>query len=816
MHFVDVILPLALPKRFTYVFKAEDYDFEIKVGKRVAVQFGKRKIYTAIVVNIHNNPPQAYDAKPIEDVLDQTPILTQLQLQFFKWVSDYYLCSEGEVLRAALPSAFLLESETIIEKHPDINQNEIEFIEDQHVLILDALDMQSSLKLSDVMSILGKKTVFPVLNEMLSKNLIVFNQELNRQYKPKLIKYLRLNSVYYQQQKFEELLESLNRAKKQKEVFMKMIALETAKKPITKTKLKQETAVSDAVIKALIDKAILIEEEKQQDRVQFKTEITSHHIQLSDLQDQAFNQIKSSLETKDVCLFQGVTSSGKTEIYIKLIEAQIAKGNQVLYLLPEIALTTQLITRLQNYFGDQVIVFHSKFSVNERVEAYKHVLNQSKGRIIIGARSSIFLPFQNLGLIIVDESHETSFKQYDPAPRYQARDAAIVLAKMSQARVILGTATPSLESIYNVKQKKYAYVTLTKRFGNVLFPKINIIDLQERYKKKKMKGHFSEDLILKIQETLEQGEQVILFQNRRGYSPILECNSCGNSPQCPNCDVSLTYHKHNNTLRCHYCGYHIAMQIKCMACGSKDLSTKGFGTEQIEVEAKALFPEFKVKRMDLDTTRAKNAYGNLITEFEQGEIDILVGTQMLSKGLDFRDVSLVGVLNADSLLNFPDFRAHERCFQLLTQVAGRAGRTQKQGEVLIQSFNPHHQVLQQVTTYNYKQLYKEQLYDRKHFKYPPYFRLVRFTLKSKDFNRVNEASAWLATYYRQVFKEYVLGPEFPPILRIRNMYHKNILLKIPPQQSLSKTKSYINKGRDKFEAIGAFKSIRLIIDVDPF
>lgn len=815
MTFVDVILPLSLPKRFTYL-ATEEYDYKLEVGKRVAVQFGKRKVFTGVIGNIHENPPQAYEAKPIEEVLDASPIITSQQLQFFNWISNYYLCTEGEVLKAALPSAFLLESETIIQKHPNFTNIAKAQITDDHSLILDALDVQSSLKLTDIMAILGKKTIFPVLNEMMALNLIIFNQELNKQYKPKLVKYLRINPTYYQEDSLNKLLDELQRAPKQKEVLLKLFSIKASTSAVKKSKVKQELNASDAVLKSLISKGIILEEEQQQDRVQFSKDLVQKQFQLSDLQGDALHQIKAAFLTQQVCLFQGVTSSGKTEIYIRLIEEQIQQGKQVLYLLPEIALTTQLISRLQDYFGDQVIVFHSKFSVNERVEAYKHVLNNTKGKIIIGARSSIFLPFQNLGLVIVDESHEASFKQFDPAPRYQARDAAVVLAHQFNANALLGTATPSLESVYNVKYGKYAYVKLTKRFGEVLSPKINLIDLQDRYKKKKMKGHFSEDLILKIQSVLEQGEQVILFQNRRGYSPILECNSCGNSPQCPNCDVSLTYHKHNNTLRCHYCGFHMAMQVKCLACGSKDLSTKGFGTEQIETEAKHLFPEAKVKRMDLDTTRAKHAYANLIAEFESGEIDILVGTQMLSKGLDFRDVNLVGVLNADSLLNFPDFRAHERCFQLLTQVAGRAGRTKKQGEVLIQSFNPHHQVLQQVTTYNYKDLFKEQLYERKQFNYPPFYRLVRFTLKSRDYNRVNESSEWLATYYKQIFKTHVLGPEFPPVLRIRNQYHKHILLKIPPNQSITKTKNYIDQGRDKFEAIGTFKSVRLVIDVDPY
>ncbi|MGO1751577.1 MAG: replication restart helicase PriA [Psychroflexus sp.] len=814
MRYIDVILPLPLQDSFTYILQ-DEFAERVKVGMRVAVPFGKTKVYTAVVYKIHDNKPLHYEAKMIEDVIDEKPIVTHSQLQFFEWIASYYLCRLGEVLRAALPSAFLIESETVITRHPDANLEQD--LTDEEVFLMDALEMQSALKTSDVMSILGKKTIFPSLNKMVEKNLIMINQELNKQYKPKILKYLRIHHQYKSQEAVEKTLEDLSNATKQKEVYLKMFSLEATQKRINRKSLKKAAEVSDGVIKALIDKDILEEYELRQDRVGFDESIfEDKEIKLSSRQQQAFQEIEENFENKNITLFQGVTSSGKTEIYIHLIEQYIKEGKQVLYLLPEIALTTQLITRLQAYFGDQVIVFHSKFSVNERVEAYMHVLNGTKGKIIIGARSSIFLPFQNLGFVIVDESHEISFKQYDPAPRYQARDSAIVLSHLHQGKTLLGTATPSLESLYNVKIGKYAYTNLTKRYGDVLAPVINIVDLQDRYKKKKMKGHFSEDLLLKMEETLKNGEQVILFQNRRGYSPILECNDCGHSPQCPNCDVSLTYHKNNNTLRCHYCGYHIAMQIKCMACGSKDITTKGFGTEQIETEAKALFPDAVVKRMDQDTTRGKTAYADLISDFENKEIDVLVGTQMLSKGLDFRHVNLVGVMNADSLLNFPDFRAHERCFHLLTQVAGRAGRTKKQGLVLIQSYNPHHQILQQVTTYDYKKMFQEQLHDRKHFKYPPYYRLVKFTLKSRDFNMVNEASDWLAKFYRQIFKSQVLGPEFPPVLRIRNNYHKNIMIKIPPEHSLEKTKYYIKKGQDKFEAISQFRSVRLNIDVDPY
>jgi primosomal protein N' (replication factor Y) len=451
------------------------------------------------------------------------------------------------------------------------------------------------------------------------------------------------------------------------------------------------------------------------------------------------------------------------------------------------------------------------------MEVYRHVLNSNaKAKIVLGARSSLFLPFQNLGLIVVDEEHETTYKQFDPAPRYNARDAAVVLSQMHKANILMGSATPSIESYFNASQKKYKLVTLKRRFGNVHLPEIEIVDIKEKYRKKQMKGHFSDRLLEEIKITLEEGEQVILFQNRRGYSPILECNTCGHSPQCPNCDVSLTFHHHSNQLRCHYCGYHIAMQKKCMACDSVDLTTKGFGTEQIETQLQALLPEAKIGRMDLDSTRGKHGHQKIITAFEQETIDILVGTQMLSKGLDFRKVRLVGIMNADNLLNFPDFRAHERSFQLMLQVAGRAGRTKKQGKVLIQTFNPNHKIVQQVAANDFESMFKEQLEERYQYQYPPYFKLIKFTLKSRDYSKTNDAADWISKALGNVFRENVLGPEFPPVARIRNEYYKNILLKIPPQQSLGKTKEYINKILKSFSAIGGWRGVRVIINVDPY
>lgn len=813
--FANVILPLPLEKQFTYAVTTSQAG-KLKPGMRVAVPFGKTKVYTGVVSKIHQDKPKFYTAKLIEEILDDTPLVTPVQLKFFSWIASYYMCGVGEVLRAALPSAFLLQSETVIELNRDAEPENKE-LTDEEYLIFEALQRQSILKTQEVMDILGKKSVLPILNGLVKKEVIVVNQELYKKYKPKLIRYVRLAKAHNSDKKLNELLTDLNNAPKQRQVVMTLFSLQAkSKKPIKVKQLRKASDASSSVVKALIDKEILEEYHLKKDRISYEGENPQLQLQLTPEQEKAYAEITDHFEQNKVCLLHGVTSSGKTEIYIKLIQDALEKDKQVLYLLPEIALTAQLILRLQSYFGEEVLVYHSKYSVNERVEIYNHILNKTKGKIVIGARSSIFLPFQDLGLIVVDESHETTFKQFDPAPRYHARDAAVVLANMFNSQLLMGSATPSLESYFNATHQKYALVELKKRFGKVIPPIIELIDIKDKHKRKKMTGHFSDDLLEAITQTVDEAKQVILFQNRRGYSPILECQTCGHSPQCPNCDVSLTYHRHNNSLRCHYCGYRIAMQKQCMACGSRELTTKGFGTEQIETELKNLFPKNSIGRMDLDTTRGKHGYEKIINAFEQKDIDILVGTQMLAKGLDFRHVDLVGVMNADSLLNFPDFRAHERSFQLLTQVAGRAGRTKKQGQVIIQTYNPNHAILRHVVENNYPVMYDEQMQGRHEFHYPPIYRLVKITLKGKNYNTVNEAADWLAKGLASTFKENVLGPEFPPVARIRNEYYKVIMLKIPPRQSLKKTKAYLQKVLKSYKAISAYRGVRVILNIDPY
>lgn len=814
-YYIDVILPIPLSKEFRYEVSRDEAGF-LKPGMRVAVQFGKTKVYAAIVVAIHQNKPSVYEAKEIEHILDEEPIVTKLQLKLWSWIASYYMCTRGEVMRAALPSAFLLESETIIEKNSKVNPDDLT-LKDDEFLIVEALEYQSILRVQEIMGIVNKKNVLPVIKRLLEKEVITVQEEIYEQYKPKIVRYIKLSTKYTSEESLRELLDTLTRAPKQREVLMYLFTLQSqTNKNIKVSDLVKTSNSSSAVIKALVDKEILEEYHLQTDRVNYEGAVETSK-DLNEYQAQALSEIKEVFKEKEVCLLHGVTSSGKTEIYVKLIEDTLAKGQQVLYLLPEIALTTQLIQRLQQYFGEKLTVYHSKYSVNERVEAWNNIkCNKAKAQIIIGARSAIFLPFQDLGLIIVDEEHESTFKQYDPAPRYHARDAAVVLASFFNAKTVLGSATPAIETYYNASQNKYGLVSLVRRYGDVLMPDINLVDIKTKLKKKKMTGHFSDTLLEAIKEALSEGEQVILFQNRRGYSPIVECNTCGTAPECPNCDVSLTYHNYKNQLRCHYCGYHMAMLQQCRACSSTDLSTKGFGTEQIEKELHELFPDHKIGRMDQDTTRGKHGYERIINRFEEGDIDILVGTQMLSKGLDFRNVTLVGVMNADQLLNFPDFRAHERSFQLLSQVAGRAGRTKKRGKVLIQTYNPYHQILQQVTVHDYEAMFKDQIEERNQYKYPPYYRLIKITGKHKDYNKVNEGVNWLATSLRNLFKDNVLGPEFPPIARIRNQYHKHILIKIPKQQSLGKTKEAIHKVLTTFSSIKEFSGVRIISNVDNY
>jgi primosomal protein N' (replication factor Y) len=813
MYFAEVILPLALNRTFTYTVTEQQYNV-LRPGCRVAVPFGRSRVYTALVSQLHQNPPVLYEAKAIQQILDENPVVTEIQLQHWFWISSYYMCPIGDVYRGAMPSAMLLESETIVSA---VATGEIkEALTDDEFLVIEALSVQSSLKVADISNILGRRNVFPVIKSLFEKNAVSVGEEVIETYKPKLVRYIRIEPAFDSDEGLQELLQILSRSEKQRDALMAYFHLAaTARGKVSQKELVNEAGVTSAVIKGLVQKGIFEEYTVQKDRVSFTESADLSGLQLSTAQQTAVDQIQHALSEKEVCLLHGVTASGKTEIYLKLIESQLLAGRQVLYLLPEIALTTQLVERLTAYFGNQVAVFHSKYSNNERTEVWQRLLAKSDtAKIVIGARSALFLPFHNLGMIIIDEEHEQSFKQQDPAPRYHARDAAIVLAGYHGAKTVLGSATPAIESYYNARTGKYGLAEITSRFGNVMLPEIILVDLKDKYFRKKMTGHFSDVLIEHISEALAAGEQVILFQNRRGYSPFVECLDCGHVPQCTNCDVSLTFHKNKNQLRCHYCGYSVANPTHCHRCSGVNLTTKGFGTEQIQQELTALFPAAKTGRMDQDTTRGKFGFERIIDNFRNRAIDILVGTQMLAKGLDFDNVTVVGIMNADSMLYFPDFRAFERSFQMMTQVAGRAGRASVRGRVVIQTYNPDHNIVRQVTSNDYEGMFQEQLYDRKIYKYPPYFRLVKLTLKHRDFEKLKTAASWLANVLTQQLSMPVLGPEEPPIPRIRNEYIRTVMIKIPNENSLPGTKKTIRRILDSFEAVPQFRPVKVVVNVD--
>ncbi|MEC4113990.1 replication restart helicase PriA [Myroides pelagicus] len=812
-YFVEVIIPLALEPTFTYQVSETEYAF-IQVGMRVAVPFGKTKVYTALVIEKHNRLPQLYQAKEINEIIDLSPVVTQKQIDLWKWMAEYYMCTIGEVYRCAMPSRLLLENETLVQ-YNDKTTIQTDELNDSEYLIFEALQSQAILKIEEIIAILNKKKVFPIIHSLLEKGVIFLQEEMVEKYKPKQIRYIKLAEQYIEENGLADLMGKVSRAEKQREMILKYFQMNAVtKKPITAKQLMEESETTNAVLKALLDKGVFEEYYLNQDRVIFG-DATQDVVELNDEQLKAQWEIEQAFQHKDVVLLHGVTASGKTEVYIKLIEKYLAQEGQVLFLLPEIGLTTQLVQRLTNYFGNKVAVYHSKYSHNERLEVWDQVLNQSeKSKIVIGTRLSAFLPFNNLQFVVIDEEQEQNYKQHDPAPRYHGRDCAVVLAKQHGAKVLMGSATPSLETYYNANQDKYGLVELRKRYTNVHLPEIVLVDIKDKYKRKQMTGHFSDYLIDAMNMALSLEEQVILFQNRRGFSPVVECMTCGAVPECPHCDVSLTYHKYRNELRCHYCGYTLPMLKQCYRCHSVDLNTKGFGTEQIEEELRELFPNKRIGRMDQDTTRGKYGFEKLVEAFENKEIDILVGTQMLAKGFDFSNVNLVGVMNADNSLYHPDFRAHERAYQMLVQISGRAGRKDKKGKVVVQTFNPYHNIIQQVTNNDYIGMFKEQMYERYSFKYPPFYRLVKLTLRHREFEKLKEASFWVYNSLKQQFNIPVLGPEEPAINRIRNQYIRVILIKIPQQVPLNQTKAQVKQVLKSFEAIGAYRSVKVTINVD--
>ena len=820
LNFANVILPLPLKQLFTYSIP-ENLIENIEIGKRVIVPFGSRKIYTAIVFSIHSNAPKEYQTKDILSVLDENPIVNNYQLKLWQWIAEYYMCSLGEVFKAALPSGLKLESETKVIYNPE--NIELKKFSATETLVLDFLASKNIASITEISNSLNRKESLPVIKSLLEKKAVLLEEKLRENYKPKTESYIKLNDQITKESDLNNVFDSLSKAPKQLHVLMSYIKLsgnfmnkETLE--VTKKQLISDSKSSSSIIKALIEKEILVEYDKTISRLNKTLTNTIEIKKLSEAQQKAHDEVVQQFLEKDVVLMHGVTSSGKTEIYIHLIKDQIEKGKQVLYLLPEIALTTQIITRLVSVFGNKVGIYHSKFSDSERVEVYNNIIGSDKEQtydIVLGVRSSLFLPFSNLGLIIVDEEHENTYKQYDPAPRYNARDSSAVLAQLHHAKVLLGTATPSIESYFNAKAGKYGFVQLNTRYQDIKLPEIELVDTLRAKKRKEMLSHFSPALIDSMKESLNLGEQIILFQNRRGFAPYLECDMCGWIPYCTNCDVSLTYHRHQNELVCHYCGHSVRTPKTCKACGSAAIQTRGFGTEKIEDEIKIFFPEAKIARMDLDSTRSKNAYHQIISKFESGEIDILIGTQMVSKGLDFDNVSLVGIVNADNMLNFPDFRAFERSFQLMAQVSGRAGRKNKQGKVIIQTQNPAHPILQYVLDNKYEEMYKSQLLERKNFRYPPFYKLINISIRHKKKDITDRAAHQLGIALRKVFGKRVLGPEPPIIARVQNYFIQRLVLKVERERSYQKAKQLLDEQIVNLIVTDQFKSVHITSDVDP-
>lgn len=819
--FVDVIIPIALSQEFTYRVPFE-LNTSVQTFTRVIVPFGKGKLYTALVTRIHEEIPQHYQAKYIEHILDDTPLITPQQYKFWKWISAYYMAPIGDVMNASLPANFKLASETKIVLHPDYDA-ERTTLDDREFMIVEALSIQEVLDLKEISEIVGIKTIQPVIKRMIERRIVLSQEEVSDKFTPRTGLFVVLQDHYCDEEQLNFFLEELGKkksAQKQEEALLLLLqsgGLKDGKGvPVLRRDLEQK-GCSLSAINTLEKQGVLRVERHEISRLQSLEKTTFSFPQLSGQQQRALDSIYDQFETKNTVLLHGITGSGKTEIYIHLIREALRQGRQILFLVPEIALTTQLIQRLSAYFGEQIGVYHSRFNANERVEIWQRVLenNPNQYRIVVGARSSVFLPFRDLGLVIVDEEHEGSFKQQDPSPRYNGRDASIVLASLFGAKVVLGSATPAIESYQNVKDEKYGYVELTERYSSVQLPEICCADMKQERINKTVQGHFSKFLLEEMHAALERNEQIILFQNRRGYTPLWSCEMCGYTPNCKNCDTTLTYHKQTNILKCHHCSYYTPPIGTCPACGSNRLKMVGFGTEKIEDDLSLLMPQAKIARMDFDSTRSKNSYQQLISDFEQRNIDILIGTQMVAKGLDFDHVGLVGILDADLLMNKTDFRAFERSFQLMSQVAGRAGRRNKRGKVVIQTGNPNHWVIQKVMEHNYHDFATNEIIERRNFFYPPFYKLILFTLKHKDRDLVNEAADHFGKLLKDVFHERVIGPEFPVIARIQNYYLKEILLKIEQSAPQQKVKERLHELTDQFYSVPRYKPIRLIVDVDP-
>ncbi|MBB3186930.1 replication restart helicase PriA [Microbacter margulisiae] len=817
-RFAEVIMPLPIEGTFTYSVP-EELSSIVKIGMRVVVTFGTHRLYTGIIQYLHLIPPDTKNVKPIFSLLDEEAILIRPQLDFWEWMATYYMASLGDVYVAALPSGLRLENETLIRRNPEVDKT-LSF-SSRESRIWNAISEDRACSIQELIKRTESKHAVVWIKSLMDKKAVIVSQTITDTYKPRTISMVKAAFNKDNEQEVQTIFERLKRAEKQLSLLITYLDLsqllsKQETKPVSKQTLLEKSGASVAVLNGLVDKKILQLYDQPVSRLTHEiTTPLQEAASLNLFQTKAYQSLLDEWKTKQTVLLHGVTSSGKTEIYIHAIQKVIALGRQVLYLVPEIALTTQLTHRLARVFGSKLGIYHSKFNDNERIEVWKNLLHREGLQIILGARSSIFLPFHDLGLVIIDEEHETSYKQQDSAPRYHARDAAIMLAHLHSAKVLLGTATPSIETYQNALSGKYGFVELKQRYEGITLPRVASVDLKEAFRKKQTAGHFSDTLIEAISGALSRREQVILFHNRRGYAPYVECPQCAYVPKCKYCDVSLTYHKQQHKLICHYCGFSQPLPDRCPSCGNNSLKIKGLGTEKIEDEVSQFFPNAKISRLDLDVANTRKGFERIITAFEQHETDILIGTQMVAKGLDFANVSLVGVLNADVLFHYPDFRAHERAFQLLSQVSGRSGRKGKQGNVLIQTMDPNHAVLPQVIAHDYISMFRTQMKERYEFCYPPYYRLIVINLRHKDENTVHHASERLAKQLRKLFSDRVLGPEIPPIGRLHSWYMRTLLLKIESNRSSNAAKKMLKETIAELQAEAPFQSVQINFDVDP-
>ena len=819
IYFVDVMLPLHIPDCYTYRVPREYYGM-LQVGQRVVVQFGRQRIYSALVRRVHTQQPQ-WKSKYIMAILDTTPIVTERQMEFWEWLARYYMCYPGDVMSMALPAGMKLASESAVTIHPDYD-GEFSALTKQEQQVVQLLGNHPVMRVADIGRALGIQKVMPLIRTMIERSIIVMDEELRQRFTPKTSTYLSLAEFFRSEESLRKLFDELEAKKRTKQVELLMQLMQLShlgKEPVAKRLLPQGSAMQ-----TLLKNGVLISQERIESRIENCSEtdlLDPRSIRLNDEQQHAFDYLTAGTESYGTSLLHGVTSSGKTEVYIKLIDEVVRQGRQALLLLPEIALTTQVINRLKRYFGDKVGVYHSRFSASQRVEVWNRTLAEGGFQVLLGARSALLLPFRDLALIIVDEEHDPSYKQQEPAPRYHARDAALWLATRWGARVVLGSATPSIESYWGARNGRYGLATIKQRYGGFSLPEVKIVDMREAHRNHEVHGHFSQALLTAIDEALARHEQVILYQNRRGFSPRLECDDCHHVPQCIHCDVSLVYHKATNSLRCHYCGYSIPVPSECPACHSTHLRMVGVGTERIEEDLQIMYPDATVARMDLDSTLQKNQYLELLNDFQNRRIDILVGTQMITKGLDFEYVSVVGVVNADNIWSFPNFRSHERAFQQLTQVSGRAGRHGHSGQVIIQTFNPEHQVLDVISNSDTASrkaelFYDEQIQERRVFRYPPFYRLIEITLKHRDTAVLNAAADWMGAQLRATFGNRVMGPEYPLVSRIRALYLKQLTLRFDRNEPVADAKRVMMQIADDLSKQEGWSGVTVLFDVDPY